>query len=302
MTTPITQAQLDSLKTTLRVRFNAGLALSPDDWRKVAGFIRSDSKSNTYAWLSQFPAFREWVGTRLHKKLAEKAYAVVNKKYEATIDVERTDIEDDLLGHYGSIAEGHGQAAKDLQNDLIFQAYAAGFTSLCYDGQNFFDTDHPVYPNEDGSGTAATVSNMQAGSGAPWILLCTKRAPKPLYLQERMAVQFESQTKADSEIVFDQDKYSFGGRWRGNAAYGFWQCAFGSKADLTVANFEGAYDAMMQVKGDGNRQLGIIADTMLVGPTNRVKAEAILNKDRLANGESNINYKRVELVVTPWMP
>lgn len=297
----ITQAQLDALKTTLKAKFNSGLALTPDDWRKVAGYIKSDSKSNTYAWLSQFPAFREWVGSRLHKVLAEKAYNVVNKKFEATIDVQRTDIEDDLLGHYGSIAEGHGQAAKDLMNDLIFQAIPAGFTSPCYDDQYFFDTDHPVYANEDGTGAVTNVSNMQAGAGAPWILLCTKRAPKPIYLQERVPVQFESQTTAASPIVFDQDAYSFGGRWRGNAAYGFWQCAFGSKADLTVGNFEAAYDAMMNVKGDGMRKLGIVADTMLVGVSNRVKAEAILEKQMINGGDSNPNYKRVNLIVTPWM-
>lgn len=298
----ITQAQLDALKTTLKAKFNAGLALTADDWRKVAGFVTSDSRSNTYAWLSQFPAFREWVGSRLHKALAEKAYNVVNKKFEATVDVQRTDIEDDLLGHYGSIAEGHGQAAKDLMNDLIFQAYAAGFSSPCYDDQYFFDTDHPVAANEDGTGAVTNVSNMQAGTGAPWILLCTKRAPKPLYLQERVPVQFEGQTTAASPQVFDLDVYSFGGRWRGNAAYGFWQCAFGSKADLTAANFEAGYDAMLTVKGDGMRKLGIVADTMLVGPSNRAKAEAILATERLANGASNTNYKRVELIVTPWLP
>jgi phage major head subunit gpT-like protein len=298
---PITQTQLDALKTTLHAKFNSGLALTPDHWKRVAGYIKSDSKSNTYGWLSQFPAFREWVGSRLHKVLSEKAYNVVNKKFEATVDVQRTDIEDNLLGHYASIAESQGQAAKDLMNDLIFQAYAAAFASPCYDDQYFFDTDHPVYANEDGTGAVTPVSNMQAGALAPWILLCTKRAPKPLYLQDRVPVSFESQTTAASPLVFDQDVYSFGGRWRGNAAYGFWQCAFGSKADLTVANFEAAYDAMMNFKGDGQRKLGIVADTMLVGVSNRAKAEAILEKQLVNGGESNTNYKRVELIVTPWM-
>lgn len=298
----ITQAQLDALKTTLKAKFNSGLALSPDDWRKVAGFVPSSSKSNTYAWLSQFPAFREWVGSRLHKAVAEKAYTVINRKFEATVDVQRTDIEDDAFGHYATVTESQGQAATDLKNDLIFEAYPAGFSSLCYDDQYFFDTDHPVYAKEDGTGAVTPVSNMQAGTGAPWILLCTKRAPKPLYLQERVAVQFESQTSAATPNVFDLDVYSFGGRWRGNAAYGFWQCAFGSKAALTVSNFEAAYDAMMGFRGDGLRKLGIMADTMLVGPSNRVAAEAILGKQLINGGESNTNYKRLELIVTPWMP
>lgn len=298
----ITQAQLDMIKTTLKAKFNAGLAMSPDDWRKVAGFVPSSSKSNTYAWLSQFPAFREWVGSRLHKAVAERAYAVPNFPFEATIDVLRTDIADDTMGHYGTLAESQGQAGTDLKNDLVFKAYAAGFSSPCYDDQYFFDTDHPVYANEDGTGTVTPVSNMQAGTGAPWILLCTKRAPKPMYLQEREALVFESQTSAASPQVFDYDKYSFGGRWRGNAAYGFWQCAFASKAALTVSNFEAAYDAMMDFRGDGLRKLGIMADTMLVGRSNRVAAEAILAKQLINGGESNTNYKRLELIVTPWMP
>ncbi|WP_180131897.1 Mu-like prophage major head subunit gpT family protein [Rhodoferax sp. BLA1] len=297
----LTQAQLDALKTTLVARFTAGLALSPDDWKKVAGLIRSNGKSNTYAWLTQFPAFREWVGSRLHKKLAEKAYTVVNKKFETTIDVERTDVEDDSFGHYGDVAEGHGQAAKDLMNDIIFQALAAGFTATCYDDQFFFDADHPLYANEDGTGTVTQQSNMQAGAGAPWIMLCTKRAPKPIYLQERVKPTLESVTSPQNQSVFDLDVYSFGGRWRGNAAYGFWQCAFGSKAALTKANFDLAYNAMMDFKGDGGRKLGLMADTLVVGSTNRVAAEDILLKQNLANGESNTNYKRLELVVTPWL-
>ena len=90
--------------------------------------------------------------------------------------------------------------------------------------------------------------------------------------------------------------------WRGDAAFGFWQCAFGSKAALTAANFEAGYDAGMTVKGDGNRKLGVVDDTLLVGPSNRAAAEAILTKEHLAGGETNTNYKRVELIVTPWMP
>lgn len=297
----LTQAQIQALHTTLKARFNAGLAAAPNHWAQVARLMPSDGKSNTYAWLSQFPAFREWVGARLHKVLSENAYSVVNRKFENTIDVERTDIEDDNFGHYGAIAESYGQSVIDLQNDLVFQALNNGFASLCYDGQFFFDTDHPVYPNEDGTGVAATVSNMQAGAGEPWVLLCTERAPKALYLQERIKAQFDAVTSAQNQNVFDLDVYSFGGRWRGAAAYGFWQCAFGSKATLDAANFQAAYTAMMKFKGDGNRKLGITPDLLVVGPDNQAAAEALLKAQQSANGASNINYNKVKLLVTPWL-
>jgi len=297
----LTQVQIDALKTTLIARWNAGLKLSPDDWKKIAKLVKSNGKSNTYEWLSQFPAFREWVGSRLHKVFKETAYTVVNRKFEATVDVQRTDIEDDNIGQYGTLAESAGQSATDLQNDLVFQALSAGFTSVCYDGQYFFDTDHPVYPNEDGSGVAVSVSNMQAGAGAPWVLLCTKRAASPIYLQERMKAEFDSITSVQNGNVFDLDVYSFGGRWRGEAAYGFWQCAFGSKAALDAANFNAAYTAMMKFNGDGGRKLGIVPDTLVTGPDNMAAAEALLKAQQNAAGASNTNYNKVQLIVTPWM-
>lgn len=297
----LTQTQIDALKTTLVVRWNAGLAMSPDDWKKIAKLVKSSGKSNTYEWLSQFPAFREWVGTRQHKVFKENAYMVVNRKFEATVDVQRTDIEDDNIGQYGTIAESAGQSATDLKNDLVFQALSAGFASTCYDGQYFFDTDHPVYPAENGTGVAVNVSNVQAGAGAPWVLLCTKRAASPIYLQERVPAQFESITSAQNGNVFDLDVYSFGGRWRGEAAYGFWQCAFGSKAALDATNFNAAYTAMMKFAGDGGRKLGIVPDMLVTGPDNMAAAEALLKALQNANGSSNTNYQKVQLVVTPWM-
>ena len=250
---PITQAQLDALKTTLIARFNAGLAAAPNDWKKIARPIQSSSKSNTYAWLSQFPAFKEWSGARTHKAVSETAYTVVNKKYEATVDVARTDIEDDTLGHYGALAESAGRSAVDHENALIFSALAGGFSETCYDEQYFFDTDHPVYPNEDGTGEAASVSNIippdGEEAGEPWALLCTKRAVSPIYLQERMPVEFAANTNVWSDNVFDLDVYSYGARWRGNAAYGFWQCAVGSQAALNEANFLAAYTKMLKFWG-----------------------------------------------------
>ena len=297
----ITQELLNQIRTAMVAAFNRGLAVQNDDWMKVAKLIPSSTASNTYAWLSQYPAFREWVGQRLHKTLKETAMQVVNRLFETTVDIPRTTIEDDIWASYLSPAEGVGISANDHKNALVFNALVAGFSSLCYDGQNFFDTDHPVYPNEDGTGTAATVSNMQDGSAEPWFLLCTKRAAPPIFLQERIAPQFDAVTSVQSPNVFDFDKYSFGGRWRGEVAYGFWQCAFGSKAALTEENFNSAYTAMMSVNGDGNRPLGVIADRLVVGPSNQAAAETLLKAITKANGASNTNYNKVELLVSPWV-
>ncbi len=301
-TTILTLAQINALNTAMQARFNSGLAVQNEDWKKLAKSIKSNGASNTYGWLSQFPAFKEWVGARTHKTASKTAFSVKNRKFENTLDIPREDIEDDNYGMYGDVAESYGQSVSDLMNELVYALVPNGFSSVCYDGQFFFDTDHPVYPNEDGTGVAATVSNMQAGAGEPWVLLCTKRAPKPFYLQERVVAEFTPKTNAaNSDGVFENDVFSYGGRWRGEAVYGFWQLAFGSKAALTKDNFDAAFAAGMKFKGDGNRKLGIIFDTMIVGPDNQAAAEALLKATQNANGASNTNYNKVQLIVSPWM-
>jgi putative transposase len=69
----------------------------------------------------------------------------------------------------------------------------------------------------------------------------------------------------------------------------------------TAANFEAAYAAMMDFKGDGLRKLGIKPNLLVTGASNMAAAEAVLLKANLAGGESNTNYKKVELLITPWM-
>ena len=297
----ITAALLLQIKTALQTAFNKGLANPQEDWKKVAQLIPSSGASNTYAWLSQFPAFREWVGSRLHKEVKERAMQVFNRKFETTIDIPREAIEDDLWHVYAGVAESAGVASNDLKNDLVFEQLAKGFETTCYDGQNFFDTDHPVYSNEDGTGTAVTVSNMHTGTGESWALLCTRRAPKPLYLQQRIEAQFDAITSVLNETVFDYDVYSYGGRWRGEAVPGFWQLAFGSKETLEAASFNDAFKAMTKGRGDGNRVLNIVPNLLVVGPDNQGAAEELLKAVTKDGGGSNTNYNKVELFVSPYM-
>lgn len=301
-TTQLTNAQIEAFNTTLKVRFNQGLVSVKETWQDVAARMGSNNASNTYSFLSQIPAFKLWVGSRLHKTFAKRAYTVTNERYENTFDIPRADFEDNNLEMYGDLSQSYGHSVIDLKNDLVFNAIKAGFSSICYDGQFFFDTDHPVTANEDGTGAVTAYSNMQAGTGEPWVLLCTDRAAKPLYLQERNVAEFSAKTNANnSDGVFETDVFSYGGRWRGNAAYGFWQLAFGSKATLDVANFTAAFTAMMKVKGDGNRQIGVTPDVLVVGPDNMAAAELILKAQQNAAGATNINYNRVRLIVDPRM-
>jgi len=297
----ITPALLASLRTGYSKAFQDALISTPTDWEKLATRVPSSSTSNTYGWLNQFPALREWAGARVVKDMAASAYQVQNKLYEGTVGVARTDIEDDNVGVYTPLFSEMGRAAKAHADQLVFALLATGESTLCYDGQNFFDTDHPVYPNVDGTGTATTVANLQAGTDPAWYLLDCSRALKPLIFQERTTPELEAMTASNDEGVFTTDAYRYGIRYRCNAGFGFWQLAYKSKAALNATNFNAAMAAMMQVKADGGRPMGVKPTHLVVPPVLRAQALSLIEAQLTGGGDSNPNYRAVEVVVSPWL-
>lgn len=115
----------------------------------------STSKSNTYGWMAQIPQMREWLGERVVNRLAARGFVIENKKFELTLGVSRDDIDDDNLGVYMPVAAGIGEAARTHPDDLLFDLMNNGHLSsaVCHDGQNFFDTDHPVSLEDSSLGT-----------------------------------------------------------------------------------------------------------------------------------------------------
>ena len=173
---------------------------------------------------------------------------------------------------------------------------------MCYDGQNFFDSDHPVYENSDGTGSNTPTSNIYgAGSSTAWYLIDLSKSLKPFIFQQREALKMEAITNPNSEYVFTNDAYMFGSSWRGAFCYGFWQQALISKEDLTAENFEKAYAQMRKVTKDGGRKMGIRATHIVIPPDLQSKAEGIFNVANNAAGAGNINYKKVEIIVCDWL-
>lgn len=303
----VSNTTLNNLRTTIRGEFNIAFknANANSMYKRLATTIVSASKTNTYDWLGKFPQMREWVGKRVIKDMAESSYQITNKKYESTLGVDRADIEDDNLGLYSTIAQSMGQEASDFLDRKIAELLKDGFTATCYDGQNFFDDEHPVYPNADGTGTASLVSNIykktDSDDGTPWFLLSLNRPLKPLIHQQRTGMEMESLTDAKDESVFMEDVYRYGIRYRGNFGYGLWQQAVASKAGLDDSAFEKAYELMQSFKRGRHDSHRVAAVALVVPPSLQSAAEKILKRTTLDNGAGNVNYNKVELIVNPWL-
>lgn len=303
----VNSATLNNLRTTVRGEFNIAFKNANETslYKRLATTIKSTSKTNTYDWLGKFPQMREWVGKRVLKDMSEASYQITNKKYEATLGVDRADIEDDNLGLYSTIAQSMGQEANDFLDREIAKLLKNGFATTCYDGQNFFDEEHPVFEKVDGTGSKKLVSNIYkknpSDSSEPWYLLSLDRPLKPLIHQERTGMELESLTDSKDESVFMEDVYRYGIRYRGNFGYGLWQQAVASKAALDSDTFEAAYKQMQEFKRDGGEPMGIRATALVVSPSLQSAAEKILKRTVLDNGAGNINYNKVELIVNPWL-
>ena len=272
---------------------------APQQMGKVAMTIPSGTRDETYGWLGQFPQLREWLnGERVVKDLQAHSFTIVNRKFESTVSVKREDFEDDRLGVFKPMVQESAHLARQHPDELVFGLLKDGFTNLCYDGQNFFDLDHPT---KDADGNTVTVANMQDGAETPWFLLDASRAVRPMIWQERQRYDWQTVTALNDAHVFMTDEFLFGVRARVNAGYGLWHMAYASKAPLTAANYAATRSAMQMLRGDEGRVLGIKPTIMVVPPSLEETALHVLNTEMNDGGGSNPWKGTAELVVTPYV-
>jgi phage major head subunit gpT-like protein len=115
----------------------------------LSNLFQSDQESETYKWLGMAPAMREWVGGRQAKGFRENGITIMNKKYEATLEVLMDEIRRDKTGQVMVRVQEMADRANAHWAKLLTALIIAGEAGVCYDGQYFFDTDH----SEGDSGT-----------------------------------------------------------------------------------------------------------------------------------------------------
>lgn len=284
-----TDPKVQALFTAANAAFQKGKPTTPSDYEKIATTIVSNTKSNTYPWLRQFPSLREFIGARVLNDMKEHGYQLFNKKYEASVSVDLADIEDDTIGVYAPMVTELGLAASTYPNQYVFDILTNGFTNICYDGKAFFAADHQV--------AGSAVANMAAtGSGTPWFVFDTSSALKPLIFQIRQKpklVQFQYRMEEYDELVY-------GYKTRFSVGYGFWQRAYASKDDLTGDNLQAAITAMRNFKDDEGKPLNIKPTLLIVPPSLEWKARELLKATQII-GSSNTLYNALDLLVTNWL-
>lgn len=139
----VNQANLEAIYKNFKTIFSEAFAAAKPNYTNIATIVPSSAKSEEYKWLGKIPRMRKWIGDRIVSNLMAHAWTIKNEDWETTIELDRNDIDDDTIGVYTPLIKSMGDAAAIHPDEIIFALFHAGFSALCYDGQYFFDTDHP---------------------------------------------------------------------------------------------------------------------------------------------------------------
>ena len=297
----INNSTLDTLRIGFNAKFNEGFDSAESFYAKVAMLTSSTTRGNTYGWLGKFPRLRQWIGDRVINNISRDGFRIENEDWEATITIGRNDILDDNIGIYSPMFRELGREAADQPDIMVASLIDGGFISPCYDGQNFFDAEHPVI---DLIGQEHAVSNMTVEdgyAGPAWYMIDGSRSVMPFIYQERQKYVLKAVTADDDSYVFMKKEFLWGVDGRSAAGFGFWQLAHAGLAPLNEDSFTTARRAMTTLRGDGGKPLGIKPTMLLVPSELEEPALNLIKKANLAGGESNIWADSVELIVSPWL-
>ncbi len=162
MASPIRSASLDPFFLNLDTMYQQGYMAGESTYEQWAQTITSSSKTTVHGWMDKFPKLREWIGPRVVEDIVAQTYSLTNKKFELTYAVERTDIDDDMLGLYAPAAQMMGMQAKEWPDDQMTPILEAGFTATTFDGAAFFSASHPI--DTAGETTTSNQSNLMTSS------------------------------------------------------------------------------------------------------------------------------------------
>jgi len=196
-------AALRSIYTSFKTIFNQALETAQPLWQRVATEVPSSTKTEEYKWLGSVPRLREWIGERVIQNLSAYSWTIANKSFEATIGVDRDDIEDDSIGVYRPLVQQLGMAAALHPDELIWQLLKDGFTTICYDGQYFFDTDHkdgdgPVQSNRSNKKLSAAAY----GAARAAMMSLRDESGRPLRINPNLLVVAPQNEGVGREILY----------------------------------------------------------------------------------------------------
>lgn len=138
---------LDTARATailrgLTAKFDTAVKTAKPFYPSICTMAMSKGADEKYGFLGGMPGVQEWLDDREFKSLRSGSFEIVNKLWEQSLAIEKTDMEDDRLGMYDIAFPALGEEAMYHPDEIVFDLVQAGDSTACFDGQYFYDTDH----------------------------------------------------------------------------------------------------------------------------------------------------------------
>ncbi len=122
----INRENLEALFKTYMTAFQEGVKKAPAT--DVAFMFRefpSTNAANFYAWIDLIPGFREWVDERIFNNVNGRKYEVINRLFECSNSVGRSDILDDTYGVLAPVIQMQAESWPIKKAELVLEALLA---------------------------------------------------------------------------------------------------------------------------------------------------------------------------------
>jgi phage major head subunit gpT-like protein len=139
----INQSNLDALFQSFSTMFADVYMGTPAPLVEKVGIkVPSNTRDQRYPFMQTISgAFRQWTGPRQINNVAIDGFVVTNAKWEDTLSIERTDLEDDQYGVYATmLIPNLARNARVLPDQQIAAIFNSNPT--CFDGRTLFATNH----------------------------------------------------------------------------------------------------------------------------------------------------------------
>lgn len=159
------QKQLHKANNGYRAHFIEALMSTEAIWNPMISALSmpvdSTGAIEEHNFATQSPRFSEWTGSRTEEALGVDGWTLKNRNYEASVWIDRNDLEDDKLGLYTAQIRQLAQNGVLHKFDLIRDLLNANFVTESYDGVSFFNDSHPLQDSASVNDnlTTGTLSN-----------------------------------------------------------------------------------------------------------------------------------------------
>ncbi len=205
----------------------------------VSMLFNSDQDSETYKWLGMVPAMREWLGGKQAKGFRDNGITIVNKDFEASLEILRKWLRRDKTGQLAAVnaimgvigymlnyKDDQGEPMNSEAKKFLVMTSPALWTYLVKATSqtvNSGDSNILLQLAADGF-EVRVVANPRLTYTTQFVTFRTDAPASAMIRQEEVPIQMKALAEG-SDYAFMNAKHLYSVEATRNVAYGYWQYA-----------------------------------------------------------------------------